>query len=54
MSFAMKRYRALGTVIVLTWAIVGLASGCSTASDPGTIAVFLEDFAREVLAAWLL
>lgn len=54
MSFAIKGYTALGKVIVMACATVGLAGGCSTAHDATVAGFFLRDFAREVLAAWLL
>lgn len=54
MSFAIKRYGALGRVIVMALVTASLVSGCSTATDADAVADFLRDFAREVLAAWLL
>jgi hypothetical protein len=43
-------------LFVLTVAMLMLAAGCSTDDAPGTsvITEFVIDFAREVVAAWLL
>lgn len=57
MSFAMNQRKRVQSLVTAVVTILVLASGCSNSDLPNSASALSEfgvDFAREVLAAWLL